>query len=399
MRQRGSHIARIGLGGLGALLTLIALGVLWQLRPGLPAVPESWTSPMSSTQAEELLFWIVWLALAGLLLVIAYSALHELLITSRDRRHERTAAVAQRVLAKPAPTPSPSTRPSPPLSSVYDDKWFIRRLTGRPRNADRPEPAHRATAAAVADPGDSSRGSATDATTRTAASPSISLLGPLKIEGLQRPIKRVPTREMLAYLALHPAGASREELIDAIWPGQDPQASLQRLYQSVTEARKALGQAWVRDGERYQLDRTKLHIDLDQLDRLLANQPEDERQSLEAALELWRGEPLAGCDYPWADGDIHRLHSMLLELLDRLSELRLQDGDARGALQAAEQAIRLDQLHEQSWRLALQAEQALGLRTAVTKRYQALCHILDEQLGLQPNQETVMVYRRLLGQA
>lgn len=89
---------------------------------------------------------------------------------------------------------------------------------------------------------------------------------------------------------------------------------------------------------------------------------------------------------------------MLLELLDRLSQLRLEDGDARGALQAAEQAIRLDQLHEPSWRLALHAEQALGLRTAVTKRYQALCHILDEQLGLQPNQETRMVYRRLLGQ-
>jgi hypothetical protein len=53
-------------------------------------------------------------------------------------------------------------------------------------------------------------------------------------------------------------------------------------------------------------------------------------------------------------------------------------GDARGALELAEQAIALDQFHEASWRLALQAEHALGLRESITKRYDDLTQALDE---------------------
>jgi DNA-binding SARP family transcriptional activator len=79
--------------------------------------------------------------------------------------------------------------------------------------------------------------------------------------------------------------------------------------------------------------------------------------------------------------------------------VRLAHGDARGALQMAEQAIALDQFHETSWRLALQAEHALGMRESITRRYDELADALDEQLGLQPARETRVMYRQLLGQA
>lgn len=41
----------------------------------------------------------------------------------------------------------------------------------------------------------------------------------------------------------------------------------------------------------------------------------------------------------------------MLGLLERVGHARLERGDARGALQLAEQAITLDGLHEPSWRL------------------------------------------------
>lgn len=78
--------------------------------------------------------------------------------------------------------------------------------------------------------------------------------------------------------------------------------------------------------------------------------------------------------------------------------MRFAGGDARGALQIAEQAITLDRLHEASWRLALQAEHALGLRESITRRYEELTRSLDEQLGLEPTRETRTIYRQLLGQ-
>lgn len=387
MRPR-THIP---LHALAALLVLAGLALLWQLRPGLPALPESWTAPMSSADAEEILFWVLWLVLAALLLLIARRLVNEIALTIKQRRERERAAFAERMLSKPmSPPPTASRYP------IYADRYTMV-LPPRANHDDeyapeRPALADRATP-------DATR-TATPEESKPALALSISVLGPLRIDGLKRPLKRAPTREIIAYLALRPPGATRDELIEALWPDQDPQHSLPRLYQSVTDARKALGDAWIREGERYQLDRTKIHIDLDELNRLLAtNDSADEQHALETALSLWRGAPLAGSDYPWAEGPIHRLHATLLDLLGRVGAARLTNGDPQGALQAAEQAITLDNLHEPSWRLALQAEHALGFRSSVTKRYDALAHLLDEQLGLQPSHETKMTYRQLLGQS
>jgi two-component SAPR family response regulator len=136
-----------------------------------------------------------------------------------------------------------------------------------------------------------------------------------------------------------------------------------------------------------------------QVDQLLASTDADTEPDLEAALALWRGEPLEGADYIWADAHIHRLRATLLGLLERAGHARLERDDARGALQMAEQAIALDQFHEASWRLALQAEHALGMRKSITRRYDDLARALDEQLGLQPTRETRAMYRQLLGQS
>ncbi|MHB1570841.1 MAG: AfsR/SARP family transcriptional regulator [Solirubrobacteraceae bacterium] len=384
--------------GLAALLILAALALLWQLRPGLPATPESWTAPMSTTEIEEITFWLLYLALAVLLLIAARALLDQIALTIEQTQEHRLRAFAERVLRKPAAPPTP--RPS--RYRVYADRYT---MTLAPRSGIVQRSRHEvdSTALTVA-----TQAAAAPATTEApppppACSPpslAICLLGPLRIDGAKQRIKRASTRELIVYLALHPAGARRDELLEALWPGQDPERVLPRFYQSVTDARKALGDAWVRDGERYQLDRSRVDIDLDQLERLLADDdPVHGQQNLEAAIGLWRGQPLAGSDYPWADPDIHGLHATLLDLLGRVSQVRFDHGDPRGALAAAEQAIGLDELHEPSWRLALQADHALGLRSSITRRYDALSHVLDEQLGLQPSHETRAVYRQLLGQS
>ena len=374
------------LDALAAVLALIALALLWQLRPGLPTPPQSWTAPLSAAEAEELIFWIAWLVLAGLLLFTARRLVDHIALAIKTRRERRLAAFADQVLPRPR---SPTPPPLPSRYGAYADSYTMT-LAPRPDPDAAPTPS--APVRQVGPP--------PPAPTQAPPELSVSVLGPLKIDGVAQPIKRAATRELIAYLALHPSGARRDELIEAIWPEQDPKRTLPRFWQSVTDAHKALGEGWVRDGEQYQLDRTRVRIDLDELERLLApNDPEHEQQALQTALTLWRGAPLAGCDYPWADGHIHRLHATLLDVLARVGETKLAAGDPQGALQAAEQAISLDNLHEASWRLALEAEHALGLRGSLTKRYDALSHLLDEQLGLRPSLETRMIYRQLLGQS
>jgi DNA-binding SARP family transcriptional activator len=367
-----------------ATLALAGFVALWLIRPPLPNLPASLTSSLTTSEVEGMVLCAAWVAAMFLVVVVLIGAIRSYARHSAAPAGLRLLAVlpghwppsAQHRVDRPGqqaryvltiPTPAIETQQEPSSSSAPD-----------PTILPAPAPA-------VRDP-------------RTI---SIAVLGPLAIDGLSRRIKRAATHELLAYLALHPKGASRDELIEAIWPAQDPERTRPRFWQSVTEARKAIGAAWLHEGERYQLDRSKVRVDLDELDQLLTVASDDtasDATTLERALGLWRGQPLEGTDYLWAEGQLRSLSATLLDLLERVGSVRLAHDDARGALQMAEQAIALDQLHEPSWRLALQAEHALGLRESITRRYDDLTRSLDEQLGLEPARETRLVYRSLLGQ-
>jgi DNA-binding SARP family transcriptional activator len=354
-----------------AVAGIVGLGLI---HPALPHLSGSLTSPITTDEVEQVAACAAWLLAACLASILLIRAIRGL---------TPTVGRVPGVLPRRAP---PNTRPTGGRRPSY----VLTIAAPLVENRALPSPASTPQDAAEAAPVESK-----------ASTISISVLGPLAIDGLLGRIKRAATHELLAYLAFHPKGGSRDELIEAIWPAQDPKRTRPRFWQSVTEARKALGDAWVHHGERYELDRSKVRVDLDDLDRLLAANSDDTSRdpaALESALALWRGEPLEGSDYLWAEGEIRVLHATLVDLLERVGRSRLAREDARGALQMADQAIALDGLHESSWRLALQAEHALGLRESITRRYDELARSLDEQLGLEPARETRLVYRQLLGQ-
>ncbi len=385
MRSPPNKQSRLGAAALALVAgaAAVALGVN---RPASPRLSGSLTSQLTIAEVERFVLCGAWALSILLLLVILRSATRRLMAASRTRARR---PLAGSVL--PATRPSPQRQHEPSRARSR----YVLTIPSRPPvevTADStPKTAGPVESAQPADvelPGD-------------ARPISISVLGPLEINGLSRRIKRAATYQLLSYLTLHPKGAGREELVEAIWPAQDPARTRPRFWQSVSEARKALGDAWLHEGERYQLDRAKVRIEVEELDALLtAASGEDagDAKTLERALSLWRGEPLEGSDYLWTEGEIRSLRATLLDLLERVGRLRLAGNDARCALQIAEQAIGLDGLHEPSWRLALQAEHALGLRESITRRYDALARELDEQLGLEPTRETRVIYRQLLAQ-
>jgi len=393
-------LPRIGAAA-GALLALAALAKLSVSRPALPHVP-SLTGPVTATAVQEVALCLAWL----LAVYVAFAVL------VKATRVVVQGPAWQRDAKLPGVIPSPPPpRPHTPLADRFQPRFPITPALRPHTDASAPA-AGGQVAVAVAVVGQAripARPADTQPRTpallqggqpaRSAPNTSVLLLGPLRIDGTEHDIRRAPTRELIAYLALHPRGANRDELTDALWPQLDAEAARKRLWQSATDARRALGDAWVRDGERYALDRARLHIDLDQLDHLLAcAEADSDPQTLGAALALWRGKPLEGSDFAWADGDIRHLTGTFLGLLERAGRTRLDRSDARGALQMAEQAIALDQFHEASWRLALEAEHVLGLRESITKRYDELTNALDRELGLRPDPETRRVVQRALGQ-
>jgi DNA-binding SARP family transcriptional activator len=401
MRLRRQRLLRL-LALLGAVACAAALVLLFQVRPPLPALPRSLSSPITLALvrvALELAAWGVSIVLAGLLLLHSLRGLFArrprqspgaLRLGTVPGRRQRPLGQA-RLIAGSAKGGFP-----PPFPLI---------LRAQPESGGELEyalaPAQEQVFAATSQPAPVR---APTATRHELPLPSIALLGHLETTPAERRRRglRSQTQQLLAFLALHAEGATADELIAALWPDVDDRKARKQLWRSISDARLHLGEVILRTDERYHLDREAIAVDLDLFEQLLveadAERGADRAVVLEQALALVRGQPLAGADYPWAAGDMRRLGATIVELLEELGHLRLADGNPTGALAAAEQAIAFDVHNEAAHRLAMNAEAALGLRQAVAERYERLCRDLDARLGLEPERETRLLHRRLLSQ-
>lgn len=375
-----SRITRI----LGAAFLFAVFALLLDNRPALPTDRLG-----SASRINELFLLLAWLGLLLLVLGLLY------------RTTTRTPSAPPRAISRIRHL-RPRPKAAPPAAAPYSNRAFpliLRRPSATPKHLPghsepAPAAANRPTVTATSAPREAQRGA------------TISLLGPLTISGGRKQLRRPrgPTKELLCYLALHPAGAHRDQIIDALWPDQPPEQGRNRLWRAAGDARAHFGETiLIRDGEHYRLDRTEVAIDLDDLNQLLselerAGHADEQLLLLERALALYNGEPLAGSDFPWAENDQRHLHALRLDLLERAARARLSTGDPAAALAFAETGLGYEPYNEKLARLAMQAEAALGLRSAVINRFQQLSHLLDEQLGLQPHRETRVLYRQLLSQ-
>jgi DNA-binding SARP family transcriptional activator len=366
-----------------AAVSLAILFTLWLVRPGSPSLPRSVSAPLTIEAIEGLTVWLLWLV--GALLALA------LILTPRRATTRLSVATVPRSRRTSiwSPQRARSARSQPPSLVILS-----------------PQRASDAQGAAAPERSSSDEGAAPEPEALAQPTrPRISVLGPLTITGAKRSRRGLRARalELIAYLALHPRAVHRDELLEAFWPGADPRRARPRLRQAVRDARRLLGSAIAGEHECYWLERAGADVDLDELERLLAAantaEPEDAQPLLDRALRLFRGEPLAASDYAWGESEIRRLRATFVDLLEQVARHRLQAGEARAALDATERGLKIDALNESLWRLAMEAESAIGLREAVGERYERLRALLDERLGLEPAHETRLLHRSLLAQS
>jgi DNA-binding SARP family transcriptional activator len=367
---------------LSAAASLVALAALWRYRPGWPDLPGSLSAPVTTTLLQQLIVIAAWLLAALLVLLLLARSF------SRARARWIPDAPGGDFAASRGYTRVRRIRPTAVLAAGAQARLVV----VSPKEPG-PKPSGREVAPLAPD-------------TNAAERPLISLLGPLSIHGAKQSRRGLRARalELIAFLALRREGAQRDEILEALWPGEDPKRSRHRLYQAVRDARRLLGDAVASERDRYWLDRTRVHVDVDELDELLertgqAGSGERINEFLEQALALFRADPLAGCDYVWLEGELRRLRVTYLDLVKRVGRARLETGNVREALEAAERGLAADALDEDLWRLALEAEGALGLREGIAERYGRLRDLLQDRLGLEPAKETRALYLRLLSQS
>jgi DNA-binding SARP family transcriptional activator len=373
---------------------LLGLAPAWDIRPALPPFPNSFSGPLPTDTISGALDLAAWMAFVLLDLGLVWKVLQFAIRrepTRAEMRLHRAFAQHQASSVERARDWRAHAAPlAPPVLRIPS-----RREPEQEPTALLPQqPALLETHVTPVEP------VAGDVCDKRIG---VLLLGPLELTGCKKKQpRRQATAELIAYLALQPRRASRDELLEALWPGDDPHRTADRFYQAASEARKLLGDAFLRDRDTYTLDRQQILIDLDELDRLRAEADaataEHKQTLLEGALALFRGQPLAGIDALWADAEARRLQALQSELLERVGRVNLEAAQPTRALDAADRACALDPSNERPVQLALEAEAALGRREAVVERYERLCRELNSRFGLDPNRDTKLLYRRLLSQ-
>ena len=239
----------------------------------------------------------------------------------------------------------------------------------------------------------------------------ISVLGPLQITAAGREIGTGlrKARELLAFLAVHPDGASGEAISEALWPESDPGRAAGQRNLALRKAREMLRTAsglpaplWILNASgRYRLDPALIGTDLEAFGEALEaarNASGDARlAACRRAVALYRGELAEGTGYEWAEPYAEAARRRALDAWTTIAEI-LQPRDPDQALSALETALAHDPYNEYLYVRIMRLQAAAGRPEAV-RRTLALLESRLTELGITPGAQTRQAAAALLAAA
>ncbi len=284
--------------------------------------------------------------------------------------------------------------------------------------------AHRSLQGLLHDPAREVRGAAERALEQLASRPPlplrVHLLGAFRIFRGNEPItsaawKRSTAKVLLQYLiSQRPRMVPEEAILEALWPGWEPDSAHAAFHNAVHALRKALEPdlAEARDStyvmgrkDQYGLNpRMDCWVDAEEFERLARlGRACEEGGEIEQAIaafrqadRLYAGDYLEESPYQeWTALQRERLRQLEVEVLLRLGEL-LAQSDAGAAIEAFRRAIALEPYTEPAYRGLMRLLAATGHRAEALQQYQTLERLLQRDLQVVPSSETTTLYRSLL---
>jgi DNA-binding SARP family transcriptional activator len=206
---------------------------------------------------------------------------------------------------------------------------------------------------------------------------------------------------LLLALALRRETVPRARLADLLWPELDEYAARNALSVCLHRLRQRLGndQAVVRTKDGYALH-DDVRVDLLEIDRavaILRGRPalaESERKLLEQLHEKLRGRrPERVQQWEWFEPTERRISELRLEVVQRLANDALSQGNSRRALELAGEMIGYDPCDEAARQIAITAHLAAGDRSAAMRQYRQFRDTLLAELQCEPSDSI----KRLVG--
>ncbi len=210
---------------------------------------------------------------------------------------------------------------------------------------------------------------------------------------LHFPVKK--TLALVAYLMLE-GKVTRGKLADLFWSDNTDEDARRNLRRELHRLRESgLRDRLETTGEQVFLTEP-LISDVQQFEIAL------EHHELEKALEFWQGKLLEGLELPGATG----FHDWLETRREKLNQLRRRAmlelaehletrGDWRKALEFYLELLQEDQLQERTHREVMRLHDLLGEREAALEQFERCRLTLEDELGLEPLPETLLLAERI----
>jgi DNA-binding SARP family transcriptional activator len=211
---------------------------------------------------------------------------------------------------------------------------------------------------------------------------------------------RPHSREMLAGLlwGSSTTDKSKKYLRQALWhlqtaldAGRDPDAY---------DARLRVEHDWVQiDTNRWMwLDVAVLEEAFTLVEGVSGRDLDTERAaSLQAAVELYRGDLLEGWYQDWCLYERELLQNKYLMILDKLMDYCLTHQEYDAGQRYGALILRYDRAREHTHQLLMHLQYLAGDRTGALRQYERCVSALREELGVQPDKFTQALYEEIRG--
>ncbi|MBQ0926684.1 hypothetical protein [Saccharopolyspora endophytica] len=213
-------------------------------------------------------------------------------------------------------------------------------------------------------------------------------------------------KALITFLALHPHGATRASVREALWPEARGRRPYNAFYAALSQIRKALAEATdnhaadlvVQHDEHVALNTELVEVDYWQLnqaehDRHIASTDEQRFAAWSRIVALYTGEIADGMSALWLDGPREAAHRTVLDALAGMAA-HYRGHDSHKQLQLLEHARLLNPENEDIYRDIMRVQAELGLTDAISRTLHLLNTTLAE-IGERPDPSTLALARTL----
>ncbi|MDX1437281.1 MAG: BTAD domain-containing putative transcriptional regulator, partial [Anaerolineales bacterium] len=241
----------------------------------------------------------------------------------------------------------------------------------------------------------------------------ITTLGRLAIELDGAPVTDLHSRKveaLLVYLAITGRPHPREVLADMFWDDLPQAQAMANLRVALTSLKKHLEPyveilretVAIRHEQPWTLDARLIEQAVDDAAGQVVGDGLGNIRQLEAALQLYQGDFLAGIYLQgargfeeWATIQRENIRRTTVRGYEILADDSIPDGDLEKGVAYLESLLALDPFREDAHRQLMAVYAGLGQRGRALQQYEACRGVLEEELGIEPAEETEALLERI----